>query len=525
MRLLSLLLGLCIVMVLSVNSSAEAACSGSGLSWTCTAGSTVGDVNSLLSQVSTGSTITFANGSYNWTSGPINLNNLGTKGVTLKCATVRGCTTTYGSGGVLYRDYVSGTSPDLIRLSGFVFNGTPGTAAVWLYGNNATQKLRIDNNTWQGQSTSTITILLGEMSSTGTFAGVIDHNIFTGSTNFMAFKNLSGGNSSAWQTGRQGSGTETMFFEDNQCTFSSYPDSGTGCVDDWRANSTVLRFNTITNSRFVNHSYCHDGPYNSEIYGNRISNTAFSGAPNYRNIHFQGAGEELAWGNQVEDNGNAIVVQNFRSDPSTATSEGNCNSLANGTVNGTGLSPSSAKDGNRSPSSTYLGYPTWHQPGRDANGRLRPLYLWRNRTAAGTIVQLKINSGGNISAHFKANRDYYEAVSANAQSSPTSPFNGTSGMGFGALGNRPTTCTPTPEALDAGQGGVGYWCTDCGSWKTATPSQGVDVENGVLYRCSAANTWVVHYTPYVYPHPLVSGAGSGSGDTNPPSPPTNLRIQ
>lgn len=526
MRLLSLLAGLSIAILLTVNSSAEAACSGSGTTWSCTAGSTTADVNALLSNAPTGSTITFAAGSYNWTSGPIQLNNLGTKGITLICATVRGCTATYGSGGVLYRDSVSGTSPDLIRLSGFVFSGNPGTAAVWLYGNNATQKLRIDNNTWQGQGTGTITILLGEVSSTGTFAGVIDHNIFTGSTNIMALKNLSGGNSAAWKTGRQGNGIETMFFEDNQCTFSSYPETGTGCVDDWRANSTVLRFNTITNSRFVNHSYCHDGPYNSEIYGNRISNAAFTVAPNYRNIHFQGSGEELAWGNQVEDNGNAIVVQNFRSDSSTATSEGNCNSLANGTVNGTGLSPTSAKDGNRSPTGTYLGYPTWHQPGRDINGTLRPLYLWRNRTAAGTIVRLQINSGGNMPFHFKANRDYYEAVSASAQTSPTSPFNGTSGMGYGTLANRPTACAPTPETLDAGQGGVGYWCTDCGSWKTATPSQGVDVENGVLYRCSAANTWAVHYTPYTYPHPLVSGGGGGgTGAPTPPTPPTNLTVQ
>jgi hypothetical protein len=41
-------------------------------------------------------------------------------------------------------------------------------------------------------------------------------------------------------------------------------------------------------------------------------------------------------------------------------------------------------------------------------------------------------------------------------------------------------------------GGVGYFATDQGA-------------QGTVYRCSAANTWTVHYTPYAYPHPLTSG--------------------
>ncbi|MGC4097236.1 MAG: hypothetical protein QM706_08985 [Nitrospira sp.] len=508
MRRLPLFVGLILAALLSVDSSAEATCSGSGLAWKCTAGSTVAQVNSALSSAPADATITFDTGAYDWRTGALQLNNSGTKGVTLICATVRGCTATYGAGGVLYKDFIAGTS-GLVRLSGFIFTGSPGTAAIWLYGGGVMSQIRIDNNTFQGQSAGSIAILLGETSSLGRFFGVIDHNIFTGPSNFMAFKNLSGGN--AWVTGQQGGGN-AMFFEDNQCTFSSYTDTGTGCVDDWRANSTVLRFNTLTNSRFVNHSYCHGGPYNSEIYGNRISNAAFSGAPNYRNIHFQGSGEEMAWGNQVEDNGNALVVQHFRSDPSTATNEGSCNSLADGTQ---------AIDGNRSPVTTYRGYPAWHQPGRDEAATLKPLYLWRNRTAAGAFVPLRLNSGGYMSNQFRANRDYYEAVSNNAQISPTSPFNGTTGMGYGTLANRPTTCTATPEPLDAGQGGVGYWATDQGTWKKATPGQGVDVENGVLYRCSSTNTWTVHYTPYTYPHPLVTAGGSAT----PMDAPTNLRVQ
>ena len=77
----------------------------------------------------------------------------------------------------------------------------------------------------------------------------------------------------------------------------------------------------------------------------------------------------------------------------------------------------------------------------------------------------------------------------------TSPFGGTSGTGWGTLANRPTTCTP----------GVAYFGTDQGSWNTSTSNPyGVQQNSadGVLYKCTAPNTWTLYYTPYTYPHPL-----------------------
>jgi hypothetical protein len=103
-----------------------------------------------------------------------------------------------------------------------------------------------------------------------------------------------------------------------------------------------------------------------------------------------------------------------------------------------------------------------------------------------------------------ANRDYYAQVSDVAQTSATSPFNGTSGTGYGTLANRPTSCTHH----------VGYWATDQGTWNTYNSSQ-----EGVLYVCTSEGTWASQYTPYTYPHPLVTG---GTASNPPPNPPTNL---
>jgi hypothetical protein len=443
-------------------------------------------------------------GNATWSS-DISLNNNVDDGITLICQ-AQNCT--IGGSGSIGFDAVTATASNLIRVSGFTFTAASGTAKMWMYGNSDVTKLRIDHNTFSFASAAggEIAILFGELSATGKIYGVVDHNTANTVNNIMLMKNISGGTS--WTTGLQGS-ANSLFFEDNVCSFTNVADIGSGCIDVWRANSTVARFNDVTNSRFVNHSYCHEGPANSEIYLNTITDPdALNeiGARDYRNIHFQGSGEEIAWGNQVESDGsgNALVVQHFRADGSTATSEGNCNSQCDGTVTGSGANASNPNDGNRSGGN---GYPCWHQPGRDGSAVLKPLYFFLNRTAGGTRVDMEVQSGGLIGSHLVANRDYYMAPTLTLQTSASSPFDGTSGVGMGTLANRPTTCTTGAVAADAGNGGVGYWATDQGSWNTSTSnSHGPQVNgaDGVLYRCSATNTWTVHYTPAVYPHLLVT---------------------
>jgi hypothetical protein len=187
----------------------------------------------------------------------------------------------------------------------------------------------------------------------------------------------------------------------------------------------------------------------------------------------------MVWGNTISPGTASMALQHYRS---SVTNPEGC-----GTCDGT-----QGEDGNRAPTGTYRGYPCYRQPGRNAAGTLRPVYAWNNKFSGGATIALGIEAAGGtnyLANHMVADRDYYFAVSANAQTSPTSPFNGTTGMGFGTLANRPTTCTTGPEAADAGNGGVGYFATD----------------TNTLYRCTSTNTWVTHYQPYTYPHPLIGG--------------------
>jgi hypothetical protein len=139
------------------------------------------------------------------------------------------------------------------------------------------------------------------------------------------------------------------------------------------------------------------------------------------------------------------------------------------------------------------------------NPTLDPIYEAGEKMNAGGLGSPVVIKSDGTATRVLFNRDVYAEVSQSAQSSPTSPFNGTTGTGYGTLANRPTACTP----------GVGYWATDQGNWNSSNVGG-----QGELFTCTATNTWTLHYTPYTYPHPLTAGGGSTAAVS--PNPPKGL---
>jgi hypothetical protein len=263
----------------------------------------------------------------------------------------------------------------------------------------------------------------------------------------------------------------------------------------------VFRYNTLNDSSVETHPTGGGGRVRGcrswEIYGNSWNS---NGA--YRNhALFVSSGTGVIWGNTIPSssaNGGSgytnfvtghVMRNNNSTYPQTAPPNGwgYC---------GTGQTGATSPWDKNTDSS---GYPCIDQLGRGQgnlvasdfpnaknaltgtiawpNQALEPIYEWLDNWSPVP------NSPGGLWDQYdpqaKPDRDYYLS---------TPSFNGTSGVGSGALSSRPATCTMN----------VAFWATD----------------TNTLYQCSATNTWTTYYKPYAYPHPLTGGA---SGDSSPPT--------
>lgn len=309
-------------------------------------------------------------------------------------------------------------------------------------------------------------------------------------------------------------GTDDYFYIED-CSFVN-TDRGR-IWDGFTAAKVVVRFCTVVNgglseAHATGHSADDRGTRSQEIYGNFASTDLVE--PSFAGVDLS-SGTTLAWGNSWDEAYKNVFITNVTRKSNATygqTATPNGWGYAGTAFNGTG---SNWDGGTLNGTNTTLGYPCLDQPGRGAgqllvglmpsktnqatgtiawpNQALEPIYLWNNTGAVapgwgGNVIS--DNSGGRV----VANRDYYQQASG-IQTSPTSPFNGTTGTGWGTIANRPTTCTT----------GVGYWATDEGDWNESDSNPyGVNQagNSGRLYIATATNTWTLYYEPYTYPHPL-----------------------
>jgi hypothetical protein len=274
---------------------------------------------------------------------------------------------------------------------------------------------------------------------------------------------------------------EKVYIEDNVITQTDV----TGVVDGNYSGRYVIRYNTITEGYFEAHGARDSrGLQSWEIYRNNITNNSI--CPLASNIR----------------GGTGVIFDNDCSgDPGQCDWHFNTERCAtsyqySGLCNGTSAwdtTPHPAIASGYLCRDAFAGKDSQLGSGRASDPPYRqeslPGYMWgntenKNSTWNAVIDCSKIVEGRDI---------YMDDSSAGGF--------GKGGVAIGTLAERPSTCTT----------GTAYWATDQGSWNRK------DGRQGVLYKCTAPNTWTLYYTPYTYPYPWRQ-----TGEDI--QPPKNLRI-
>lgn len=420
---------------------------------------------------------------------------------------------------VLFQITETGGSSQVVRVTGISFNGGTVTQYNGILaingGSSAVGQARIDHNHFINVNYHTMSIALPTK-------GVIDHNLVDvpngAVNNGVGVSSVAGdglGNTAWAQAPPFGTGNATYIENNtwnngfmNDCTFGG---SYVARYNTYNVLATNANIGIQSHATGSNTSEPARGCRSWEVYGNVIGGGG--GTITYA-AGFETSGTGLWWGNTIVSTGiipaqtHDLAFKEDRDDNSTYSQSAPPNGWGYcGTAQTGGAS---SWDDNLNANGSN-GWPCLDQIGRGQGDLLsgvfpvaldtlnpgittgiwphevsQPVYIW-NETFSGTASLINVQSSEN---NIQANRDYYGPVSG-AQTSPTSPFNGTANTGWGTLANRPTTCTPM----------VAYWAID----------------QNTLYQCQSTNTWAGYYSPYTYPHPLVTG-----GTSSAPVAPTNL---
>jgi hypothetical protein len=468
------------------------------------------DVQGAVNKAAAGDTVTIPAGTCTWTTAvnwtaPANVTLIGAGSQSVTGGgdvTVIVDGISRGSGSDVAALAITTNAAGKFRLSGVTFRGS---------GNSATYT---DNGTVRIGGTSTqvrvdhvhFDNIRRQAMSTGGVYGVMDHTVFDMAAGGLdnAFRPegvFATFGDPEWATSTSFGSSQFFYVEDSVFNNGVIND----CIDGGRQ---VFRHNTFTNTWAQTHPTGSQGRRRGcramEIYQNTFNGGACS--PTCFNTYYMSSGTALIWGNNAGSSyQNLVSLHSMRrnngtySQSATPAGWGYCGTSFNG--------GGSKWDGNNDASS---GYPCLDQPGRGQGQRLvndfpsivnqatssiawpnqalEPVYLWNNTwTGSGGGTYVTIYDSPSLTNNVDV---YYQCGAMNPS---CSSFTGAAGIGSGALSARPANCSTS----------VGYWATD-----TST-----------LYRCSSGS-WVSFYTPYTYPHPLISGQTQLTA----PTPPTNLRI-
>lgn len=452
-------------------------CASNGNAATINAASCMqSDVQSAINSASSGDTVLVPSGNCTW-SAPVNLN----KNITLMGNGSINTKVTWNTTG--FAIIATGTW----RITGMGFaKGSSGSGIVSIPVDTSSVGWRVDHCDFTSSSTYGESILIfGAPTVTG--YGLADNNTHTNMRAVLIYGNdCSPSGDKEWARVLSLGTANAVYVEDSTIT-NTISQNGYEEFDLNCGGRIVFRYNTVNSFNFGIHSVQggNRAARSWEIYNNKfIAGSLFPWVVG----HVRG-GSGVIFNNTVAGSfgSNVFLLDNVRSCESRSSS-GICGG-------------SSSWDGNRTGA---YGYPCRDQIGRSTDvfqwdggippQTLSPAYFWNNKNN-GIEVPAQVSSSctNQTSYHILANRDFYNYNAS---------FNGTTGVGMGLLANRPATCTT--NANESG-GGVAYWATD----------------TNTLYRCSATNTWTVHYTPYTYPHPLRQGGDDTSAPALPP--PRNLR--
>jgi hypothetical protein len=361
------------------------------------------------------------------------------------------------------------------RISGFTFDITDASYGIGLICDfGCAQNWRVDHNEFINHS-SPKEVIYGYGYTSCFPYGLLDNNIIHDGRVLIYGEPYDTGGNHRWAEPLDMGTVKSLYVEDNIFYSTAYT---LNWIDGNVGTRYVFRFNTAYNAWTETHSVqgdFHRAQRLWEIYHNTMTCNDTSNC--WMPMRMRG-GTGVVFNNATSGyNADHIFLDNVRSCFDYAPTWGICdgNSWIDG--NEPGQSGRLCRDQPGASTDAFL----WDFSSPAPAQQKAPMYAWNNKGNGGVEMPFEALDFCDLNlSHIQENRDFYNFTGA---------FSGAAGIGIGVLAGRPDTCTP----------GVGYWATDQGSWNQI----GAD---GVLYRCTAANTWEKYYEPLTYPHPLRQAA-------------------